>query len=154
MDGKLESAPVVRARLGSDFLLPAQRSAKEYIEFLKSLPIADENMNSVEAATWLIDVDKDKSGAGYPGTSATVRKGYSEQEWTKVMGKIRMPMGKNIDRSLKTYDEVTMMIGDSKINFRLIAFKAKFSNALDAVETLSMVKEESGSWKVDGYWAK
>ncbi len=155
MDGKVESAPVVQAQLGSQIALLSRKTYEEYMEFYRSLPIWNANANCLPAVNWLMEVDQGKLGESYSNASISFRGRFSEEDWKRMLRQFRSPLGIVTSRGPKlSYHETSVGSGDSEVAYRLFTIKTHFSEKSDTVEIVSMVKESDDVWKVDGYWIR
>jgi hypothetical protein len=122
---------------------------------------APEDAAQAAAATWLRLVD----GGNYPASwdqAAKAFKGAVKQaEWGQVAAGVRAPLGKLVSRKLKSreYTEkapTTRVIGGKVYTlgdgrYVVIQYDAAFENKASAGETITVMADPNGAWRVSGY---
>ncbi|MEO8614980.1 MAG: protein kinase [Luteolibacter sp.] len=154
IDGKIEIAPVINSQLGKQLQISERKDGREYMELLRSLPIWSAQKNSLEAASWLMEIDEGNDAESYATSSTALRERFSEKTWDTMLAHFRKPLGIVTSRSLKNYSEVKAGNGNPGAEYRLMLFHTHFSNKRDAVETVTFMKEVDGSWRAAGYYIR
>lgn len=97
------------------------------------------------ARSFLALVDAGDWSRSYAATAQSFRKVNTEALWAQASRQVYSPLGPLQDRSLAGADFVPAPPNGSWI----VKFRSSFANRSDAVETLSLVRED-GTWKVTG----
>ena len=66
----------------------------------------------------------------------------------------REPLGKLIERKLKSTQYTTTAPGAPDGQYVIIQFNTSFENKKNAVETVTPMKDKDGKWRVSGYYIK
>lgn len=99
------------------------------------------------ARDWLALGDEGRWSDSYDATSKSFRKLNTLQRWTDVSQKVRVPLGAVVSRTAIGQDRVPA----PPAGVRVVKFRTSFANKADAVETVSLARED-GSWKVVGIY--
>jgi DNA-binding CsgD family transcriptional regulator len=109
-------------------------------------PVAE--TEAVQAARgWLQLHDGGRWRDTWNGTGAQFRKQNSLERWTEVAQSVRPPLGAVISRVAIAQEDVPA----PPAGVTVIKFRTRFANKADAVETVSLAREEGG-WKVVGIY--
>ena len=109
-------------------------------------PIAE--TEAVRAArTWLELHDAGRWRETWEGTGAELRRLNSFERWVEVASSVRPPMGALVSRTAISQDKVPA----PPAGVDVVKFRTRFANKGDAVETVSLARE-NGSWKVVGIY--
>jgi hypothetical protein len=92
-----------------------------------------------DAATW--DVAS-------PRFKATV----TREQWAGMLKAVRAPLGKVLSRTVKTSDYMTSMPGAPDGKYFVIQFETAFENKKSAIETVTPMMGDDGTWRVTGYY--
>lgn len=97
------------------------------------------------AGSFLALVDAGDWSRSYAATARTFRQANTEALWADSSKQVYPPLGAPRTRSLISADFVPAPPNGSYI----VKFRSSFANRPDAIETLSLVRED-GAWKVTG----
>lgn len=109
-----------------------------------AVPVAEPDVESA-AIGWLALEDMGRWRESYDATSKSFRKLNTLERWTEVAQKVRAPLGGVISRVAIGQDRVPA----PPYGVQVVKFRTSFANKADAVETVSLARED-GSWKVVG----
>lgn len=98
------------------------------------------------ARDWLALVDAARWGDSWRATGAQFRALNSEQTWTEISQRVRVPLGTVISRIDLSQESVPAPPG----GYEMIKFRTSFTNRPDALETLTLTRDGEG-WRVVGY---
>jgi len=99
------------------------------------------------ARQWLEQGDAGDWARSYAATAASFRKLNTLAVWEDVSKKVRVPLGALVSRTLISDEEIPTPPAGS----HLVKFRSRFANKAEAVETLTVVKEDGG-WRVMGIY--
>lgn len=99
------------------------------------------------ARDWLQLHDEGRWRETWNGTGAEFRRRNSVERWTEVAQSVRPPLGAAIARVAISQEDVFVPFAGVEV----IKFRTRFANKADAVETVSLARED-GAWKVVGIY--
>lgn len=107
---------------------------------------AKPNAEVVDAARqWLALVDQGRWDDSYRATGSAFRKLNTAQVWTDISEKVRTPLGALISRTLLSEQNLPA----PPYGYEVVKFRARYANKADAVETVTLERED-GAWRVVG----
>jgi hypothetical protein len=107
---------------------------------------------SVDA--WLALVDQEKYGESWEAAAKLFRKAVSRDRWKEAVSPVRAPLGKVLSRKLRGAETKSSLPGAPDGKYVVFQFDTSFAGKKSAVETVTPMQEEDGSWKVSGYFIK
>jgi len=115
---------------------------------------ADEQAAVQVAKKWLALVDEGKYRDSWDEAADVFKNAVSKDEWEEMLGKIRPPFGKVLERNVKTKAYKTSVPGVPDGEYVVIQFQTKYEHKANTIETVTPSKEEDGKWRVAGYYIK
>jgi DNA-binding CsgD family transcriptional regulator len=109
-------------------------------------PVAQADVEHA-AREWLALEDEGRWRESYDATAKSFRKLNTLERWTEVSQKVRAPLGAVVSRVAIGQDRVPA----PPYGVQVVKFRTSFANKSDAVETVSLARED-GSWKVVGIY--
>jgi hypothetical protein len=110
---------------------------------------------AVEAATeWLALIDSGKYVESWQESSKIFQNAVSKSTWEGQLNTVRVPLGKLIGREVKSTQYSTTLPGAPDGEYVVITFKTVFEKKKSAIETVTPMKDESGIWRVSGYYIR
>lgn len=97
------------------------------------------------ARQWLALVDQGRWDESYRATGTSFRKLNTAEVGASVSEKVRAPLGTVISRALIAQEKVPA----PPHGYEVVKFRTSFANKADAVETITLDREEGG-WRVVG----
>jgi DNA-binding CsgD family transcriptional regulator len=94
---------------------------------------------------WLALVDQDRWDDSYRITGAAFRKLNTVQVWTDVSEKMRASLGAVMSRTFLSEENLPA----PPYGYEVVKFRARYANKPDAVETVTLERED-GAWHVVG----
>lgn len=95
------------------------------------------------ARQWLTLVDQGRWDESYKGTGSAFQKLNTEQVWAATSEKVRTPLGAVLSRVVLSQQELPAPPN----GYQVVKFRTSYANKADAVETVSL-ERENGSWRV------
>jgi hypothetical protein len=115
----------------------------------------DKQKAAIEAAkTWLSLVDEGLYLKSWREGATYFKNAVTQAQWTQSMVAFRKPLGKTLSRNLTSAHYTTTLPGAPDGEYVVIQYQTSFENKLSAIETVTPMLEEDGSWKVSGYYIK
>jgi hypothetical protein len=106
------------------------------------------------AEAWLTLVDQRRYGESWDTAAVFFKDGVDRATWAEALGAVRGPLGKLLFRRVKLVESKATLPGAPDGKYVVIQYDASFENKKAAVETVTPMLEEGGSWKVIGYTLK
>ena len=106
------------------------------------------------AESWLALVDEGKYGASWE-TAASLFKGViTKQKWDQDIGAVRKPLGDLVSRKLHSKKYCTELPGAPDGEYVVLQFETTFAQKKHAIETVTPMLDDDGTWRVSGYYIK
>lgn len=115
----------------------------------------DKKTAAVTAATaWLELIDNGKYGVSWEEAAAYFKGAVTKEYWQQTLGAVRKPLGVLISRELRSKSYTQSLPGAPDGEYVVIQFSASFENKKSAVETVTPMLDNDGTWRVSGYFVK
>jgi Protein of unknown function (DUF4019) len=140
---RFSSRLAVTAMLAATLVAPARAQDPE--------SVAD----AQEAAErWLAQLDAGNYAGTWRDASASLRNAVPQAQFEAGLRQARTPLGGASDRALKSATYHTTMPGMPDGQYVVIQYTTRFANKEQAVETVTPMREQDGSWRVSGYFVQ
>ncbi len=106
------------------------------------------------AKSWLESVDAGEYARSWDESSSAMRAAVTRADWEKGVRAARGPLGKVKSRTEKSATFKTSLPGAPDGEYVVLMFESSMENKQSAVETVAMMHEKDGSWKVAGYFIR
>jgi hypothetical protein len=127
--------------------LTIAEETSQAVEFKDQAPVA-------EAQAWLAMVDKKQYEQSWEIASAYFKSMITSEQWVSQVAAVRDPLGDHISRDLKTNLYQKTMPGAPDGEYYVLTFNTVFKNKASAVETVTMMKDRDGQWRLAGYFIR
>jgi Protein of unknown function (DUF4019) len=107
---------------------------------------------SVES--WLGLVDGQRYAESWQAAGAFFKNAVTEQKWQEAVQTARGPLGALKSRTVKGTTAAKTLPGAPDGDYLLLQFDTSFERKAAAVETVTMVREADGVWRVVGYFVR
>ena len=84
-------------------------------------------------------------------TPAIFKRGMSEQRWQSSAAALQTQLGKAESRSLRSKRYAEELPGEPDGEYVVLEYETSFGGQKNAVEKVTVMKEEDGEWRVSGY---
>jgi hypothetical protein len=115
---------------------------------------AEEQEASRAAESWLRLVDAGQYAESWEQASSYFKVVLQKEKWVEAAPGIREPMGKVLARRLGGRRSATSLAGAPDGKYCLIQFNTAFQHKKAGVESVTVMQEADGSWKVSGYFIR
>ena len=106
------------------------------------------------AADWLRIVDAADYSTSWQLAASTFKRAVSTQAWVQASQSVRSPLGNVKARAEKTVQPATSLPGAPDGQYVVLQFQTAFERKAEALETVTVVLEPDGAWRVTGYFIK
>ena len=116
----------------------------------------DEDVDAAVAAarSWLELVDAGDYAASWQLAAEYFKQAVTEEQWQQAMQAVREPLGEVVSREVSTTTYTTELPAAPDGEYVVIQLDTTFANKRDAVETVTPMKQDDGTWRVSGYFIK
>jgi hypothetical protein len=108
----------------------------------------------VSAEKWLGLIDAGKYRESWKEAAELFRNALSQEQWEQSLQAVRKPLGRLIIRKVKTRTYRTSLPGAPDGEYVVIEFETSFAHKKTAIETVSPMMDQDGTWRVSGYYIK
>ena len=113
----------------------------------------DKEGEAVNAAqSWLAGIDVGNYSEAWNTAAGTIKTAVTLQQWEQTMSAVRRPLGKLTTREIGIKQYLTSLPGAPDGEYVIIQFKTSFEFKKAAVETVTVMREKEGIWRVSGYY--
>ena len=109
---------------------------------------------SQAAESWLQSIDSANYTGSWTAAAAFFRHAVKQDQWVESMEAFRAPLGKNLSRAVGTSRYTTTMPGAPDGEYVFLQYKASFEKKKAAVESVTLLADTDGVWRVSGYFIK
>ena len=106
------------------------------------------------AHAWLLLLDRKDWGTAWDASSVVFRQSVPLSAWMDGIPKLREPLGAFVERQPVDATYKTSLPGRPDGQYVTVLFASRFANKADAEETVTVVREADGRWRVTGYTAR
>jgi hypothetical protein len=127
---------------------------------IANLAFAAQNQNDevkkavVVSGEWLGLVDGNKYADSWYAAASYFRQNVGKEDWAKMVGSVRKPIGRVINRNMISAKYMTSLPGAPDGEYVVIQYESAFENKKAAIETVTPMKDKDGVWRVSGYFIK
>lgn len=116
----------------------------------------DEAIRAAEAAadSWLELADQSKFKDTWLQASSLFQVAISQTDWERALGAARTPLKELDSRHLELAEFHETLPGAPDGEYVVMTFNSSFEKKAAAVETVTVMKDDDGSWRVSGYFIK
>jgi len=125
------------------------------------IPLFNErpNKEKAEAASaasgeFLQLVDSGKLAESWRISASLLKEKVSEEAWINQLKKIRAATGPLIERTEKEMSYSTEAEGSGEGEYIRIVYDSSFEAKRDTSETITVMRDKDGTWRVAGYFVK
>ena len=116
---------------------------------------SDKEKTAVSAAEkWLRMVDEGKYSDSWQEAAEYLRNAINQEQWNRSLQAVRKPLGEVVSRQMKTATYKTSLPGAPDGEYVVIQFDTSFENKKAAIETVTPMMDQDGTWRVSGYYIK
>jgi len=103
---------------------------------------------------WLAMIDAGKYADSWQEAAPLLKTHVTQDQWTKMVGPVRDPLGKVLSRKLKSATYTKTLPGAPDGEYVVIQYDTSFEHKQSAVETITPMLDKDGKWRVSGYFIK
>jgi hypothetical protein len=107
-----------------------------------------------QVAAWLELVDRGDARASWEAAGGTFRAAVSPESWTKKLGAARGPLGPLTSRVLAVEQFLNGLPGSAPGEYVVQQHHSIYDMTQAVTETITLVREADGRWRVVGYFIR
>jgi hypothetical protein len=117
---------------------------------------ASQNLDAARlaAADWLRLLDAADSAASWAQAASTFKAAVTRAQWAQASTAMRSPLGSVKARAEQSALPTRALPGAPDGEYVVLQFKAEFEHKRAATETVTVVLEADGAWRVTGYFIR
>lgn len=108
----------------------------------------------VAASAWLNLVDAADSRSSWEQASVNFKSAVSSAQWSQALSGVRGPLGALRHREQKTAQFTKTRPGAPDGQYVVLQYRSSFQSKENATETVTVVLDPDGAWRVVGYFIK
>ncbi|MBB1163126.1 DUF4019 domain-containing protein [Aquariibacter albus] len=106
------------------------------------------------ALAWLNLVDAADSRSSWEQASVNFKSAVTSAQWSQALNGVRGPLGALRQREQKTAQSTKSLPGAPDGQYVVLQYQSSFQSKANATETVTVVLDPDGSWRVVGYFIK
>jgi hypothetical protein len=107
-----------------------------------------------QASAWLELVDRGDARASWEAAGVTFRSAVTPQGWADQLGVARGPLGPLTSRGLAVEQQFNGLPGAPPGEYVVRQYHSVYDARQAVTETLTLVREADGKWRVVGYYIR
>ena len=113
-----------------------------------------ENATVNASKAWLQLVDEGKYSKSWNEAAQYFKNAVTREQWKTSLESVRSPLGKLLSRNLKSKNYTKTLPGAPDGEYVVIQYETSFQNKQHAIETVTLMMDKDGKWRVSGYYIK
>src|SRR3954471_9962696 len=106
------------------------------------------------AQEWLELIDRGDSLESYERAASLFKAAVSPEQWQSSLNAAQAPLGKPLNRSLKSSTYAEELPGAPDGKYYVIEYETAFEKKRNGTETLVPMLDADGVWRVSGYFVR
>jgi len=107
-----------------------------------------------QATRWLALADAGKMQESWQDAGATFRAAVTPDRWAEQFQAARGPLGALTSRTLAVEQQLNGILGAPPGDYIVRQYHSVYGGVKAVVETLTLQREQDGSWRVVGYFIR
>lgn len=113
-----------------------------------------EDAAQTAAEAWLKSVDAGRYDDSWSAAAKLFQGSVTKDQWHQAAASARGPIGDLVSRKVKSRQYTTTLPGAPDGKYVILQFDAVFKSKAAAVETVTVMVDPDGAWRVSGYFIK
>lgn len=106
------------------------------------------------ATSWLALVDGGNYAQSWEAASSYFKSKVTKDQWVSEAGQVRVPLGEVKSRRLTSVESLKNPPNAPPGDYVREQYTTSYAKLAAAIETLALIKEKDGQWRVIGYFIK
>jgi hypothetical protein len=108
----------------------------------------------VAAESWVALIDEGQYASSWQAAAASFRNAVPQQKWAEAVSAARGPFGGLKARSIKSSTATKTLPGAPDGEYVVLQFNTSFEKKAAALETITVLRDPDGQWRVVGYFVR
>ena len=133
------------------------RSVGSHIGFVRgdnTLSLLEKEAGIDTATRWLKLTDAKDYKASWQTAAQVFKSAITADQWAITITSLRDPLGEVVSRDLFHDQFTTTLPGMPDGRYLVMRYVTRFANKAHAVESITLMAESDGTWRVAGYFIK
>jgi hypothetical protein len=106
------------------------------------------------AGQWLACIDRGDAGESYATAATLFRSALTPERWEESLRHAQLPLGRVVARTLRSRKQATELPGAPDGEYTVLEYGTEFERKKNGTETVVLMREDGGEWRVSGYWIR
>jgi hypothetical protein len=106
------------------------------------------------AQAWLALIDSGRYGRSWDEAAPIFKTSISRANWEQTCQSVRAPLGRVRSRAVRSATYTRTLPGAPDGEYVVIQYDTQFEHKGSAVETVTPMRNQDGSWLVSGYYIR
>lgn len=116
--------------------------------------VQDREAAEAAAQTWLACIDRGDAAGSYDIAAALFRAAVTPEVWAESLRQAQLPIGRAVARTARSQTFATELPGAPDGEYLVLQYETQFERKQNGAETVVMMREATGEWRVSGYWIR
>jgi len=113
-----------------------------------------EDAAQTAAEAWLKIVDAGRYDDSWSASAKLFQGAVTKEQWHQAAASARGPLGDLVSRKVKSRQYTTTLPGAPDGKYVILQFESVYKAKAAAVETVTVMVDPDGAWRVSGYFIK
>ena len=104
--------------------------------------------------SWLTLVDGQQYAKSWQAAATFFKNAVTAEKWQEAAKTARVPLGSLQSRAVKSVTPAKTLPGAPDGDYVVFQFNTRFQQKAAALETVTVVRESDGNWRIVGYFIK
>ena len=106
------------------------------------------------ALEWLKLIDEGDYAESWENAATYLKQIIPQEQWEKSLSAARIPFEALISRRVLSNNPLTSLPGVPDGEYDVLTFESSYVKKAEAIETITVMKDTDGTWRVAGYYIK
>ncbi len=116
--------------------------------------VQDREAAEAAAQAWLAGIDQGDATATYDSAAALFRAAVTPEVWAESLRRAQVPVGRALERTPRAQTFATELPGAPDGEYWVLEYDTRFERKQKGAETVVLLREPTGEWRVSGYWIR
>jgi hypothetical protein len=114
----------------------------------------DQRQATEAAKAWFELVDAGRFDDSWEAAAKSFKTAVKKDQWRDMVSAVRGPLGNVLSREVRSAEYRTTLPGAPDGEYVVIQFATSFEHKKSAVETVTPMRDQDGTWRVSGYFIR
>jgi len=104
------------------------------------------------AEAWLVLLDQGEYAENWESSASLAKNAVGKDQWVESMESARTMFGSLVNRTVKSTEYARTLPGVPDGDYVIIQYQTSFEKKNSAIETVTLMLDSDGKWRVSGYF--